>query len=85
MHCKINTPKNGKILKVEINLSLLKMIYIGQFILDFNKLGLKSQRLFLLKSTEKLIIEQKPFVLLLIKRFYIFFILFDAQYRKKLS
>ena len=38
MHCKINAPKNGKILKVEINLSLLKMIYVGQFVLDLTNL-----------------------------------------------
>ena len=29
---KINTPKIGKILKVEINLSLLKLMYLGQIV-----------------------------------------------------
>ena len=36
---KINTPKIGEILKVEINLSLLKLIYLGQFVSDLRKLG----------------------------------------------
>ena len=38
---KINTPKIGKILKVEINLSVLKLMYLGQFVSDLSKLSLK--------------------------------------------
>ena len=38
---KINTPKIGKILKVEINLSVLKLMYLSQFALDLSKHGLK--------------------------------------------
>ena len=38
---KINTPKIGKILKVAINLSVLKLTYLGQFVSDLSKLGLK--------------------------------------------
>ena len=39
---KINTLKIGKILKVEINLSLLKLLYLGQLVLDLSKLSLKT-------------------------------------------
>ena len=38
---KINTLKIGKILKAEINLSVLKFMYLGQFTLDLSKCGLK--------------------------------------------
>ena len=41
-HCEINTPKINKILKVEINLSVLKFMYLGQIALDLSKLGLKT-------------------------------------------
>ena len=36
-----NTPNIGKILKVEIKLSVLKFMYLGQFASDLSKLGLK--------------------------------------------
>ena len=58
---KINTPKIGKILKVEINLSLennvCRSIGIG-----FYQNWSQNQKLeyFLLKSKENLIIKQKP-------------------------
>ena len=38
---KINTPKFDKILKVEINLSVLKFMYLGQIASDLNKCGFK--------------------------------------------
>ena len=38
---KIISPKIGKILKVEINLSFLKLMYLGQLVSDLSKLGLK--------------------------------------------
>ena len=38
---KINTRKIGKILKVESNLSLLKLMYLSYFVSDLSKLGLK--------------------------------------------
>ena len=38
---KINTLKIGTILKVEINLSVLKLMYLSQFESDLSKLGLK--------------------------------------------
>ena len=41
MHiAKINTPKIGKIPKVEINLSFLELINLGQFVSDLRKLVL---------------------------------------------
>ena len=57
---KINIPKITRILKVEINLSVLSF-------------EIWSQNLsFLLKSKENFIIEQKPLTLWSIKRFYFF-------------
>ena len=38
---KIITLRIGKILKVEINLSVLKLTYFGQFVSDLSKFGLK--------------------------------------------
>ena len=38
---EINTLKIGKILKVELNLSVLKFMYLGSFASDLSKLGLK--------------------------------------------
>ena len=40
---KINTPKIGKNLKVKINLSFLKLMYLGEFVSDLSELGLKSK------------------------------------------
>ena len=37
---KINTPKIDKVLKVEINLSVLEFMYFDQIELDLSKLGL---------------------------------------------
>ena len=41
LYCKNQHPQNRKILKVEINLSLLKLMYLSQFVLDLSKLGLR--------------------------------------------
>ena len=49
-----NTPKIDKILKVKINLSVLKFMYLSQNLVLKSKL-----QYFLLKSKEDLIIEQK--------------------------
>ena len=38
---KINTPKIDKIMKIEINLSFLKFMYLGQVVSDLSKLDLK--------------------------------------------
>ena len=38
---KINTMRFGKILTVEINLSVLKLMFLGQFVLYLRKRGLK--------------------------------------------
>ena len=55
---KINTTKIGKTLKVEINLSVLKFMHLGQFLLDSNKLGSKIKvRMFLLKLKKNKIVN----------------------------
>ena len=45
MHCtrivKTNTSKIAEILKVEIKLSVLKLMYLSQFVLYLSKLGNK--------------------------------------------
>ena len=41
---KINTPKIGKILEVEINLSVLKLIYLGEFVSDLKKFFIEINR-----------------------------------------
>ena len=38
---KINTSKISKILEVEINLTLLKLMNLSEFVSDLSKLGLK--------------------------------------------
>ena len=47
---KINTQRIGEILTVEIKFSVLKLMYLGQFVPNLSKLGLKIQvGFFLLK------------------------------------
>ena len=58
---KINTPKIDKIMKIEINLSFLKFMYLGQVVSDLSKLDLKIEVRVFSIETKNQTIEQKPF------------------------
>ena len=80
-HSDINTLRIGKIVTVEINLSVSKLMYLVQFVSDLSKRGLKilksKLKCCLLKSKESLITGLKAFVLWL-KKCFIF--LGDSRY-----
>ena len=73
---KINTQKISRNLKVEISLSVLKLMHLGKFASDLSKLGLKIKvRVFSIDAKRKFDNLTKAFCSMVNKTFLVCFVL----------